>query len=64
MKNSTMVKQDEFTSRKHMKIETDALHKVIEMYSSETVSTLYYGFWGSPELEKDDIRNFLDNLSV
>lgn len=47
-----------------MKIETDALHKVIEMYSSETVSTLYYGFWGSPELEKDDIRDFLDNLSV
>ena len=47
-----MVKQVEFTSRKHMKIETDAL------------STLYYGFWGSPELEKDDIRDFLDNLSV
>lgn len=57
-----MVKQDEFTSRKHMKIETDALHKVIEMYSSETESILYYGFWGSPELEKDDIIDFLDNL--
>lgn len=39
-------------------------HKVIEMYSSETESILYYGFWGSPELEKDDIKDFLDNLSV
>ena len=57
-----MVKQDEFTSRKHMRIETDALHRVIEMYSSETVSTFYYGFWGSPELEKDDIKDLINNL--
>ncbi len=47
-----------------MKIETYALHKVIEMHSSETESILYYGFWGSPELKKDDIKDFLDNLSV
>lgn len=45
-----------------MRIETDALHKIIEMYSSETVSTFYYGFRGSPELEKDDIKDLLNNL--
>lgn len=39
-----MVNQDEYTSGKHIKIETDALHKVIEMHCSETVSTLYYVF--------------------
>ena len=57
-----MVNQYEHSSRKHMKIETYALHKVIEMHSSETESILYYGFWGSPELEKDDIKDFLNNL--
>lgn len=57
-----MVNQYEYSSRKHMKIETYALHKVIEMHSSETESILYYGFWGSPELEKNDIKDLLNNL--